>query len=286
MPLNPAGPTDGPFKLSLKVTPGDRIPLRKVVDTTLTQTRGGGVGDAHRTRTEIDLTLTAEDVQPLQARWGVRYDRVRVTRTMDGQEMVFEAAPGVLQATDDVEARAYQAMTQAGFAFAVDGTNRVVSLDGFDRFLAACLGGVFPSQTRADPAAAVAEFVDPAVGVLPFRTELVLGQQLRVPASVDAPLSMQWREQVTVDAMGPQTVTLSGTANVPAAQAAGVPVEVLGGSIRFEAVLFRDSGLPQSARRTETIQMLARLSSGEAVPQTKTTVTTVQAFPRPNSPTF
>ena len=51
MPLNPAAPTAGPFKLSLKVNPGDRVPMRKVVETVLTQARAGGGADAHRTTT-------------------------------------------------------------------------------------------------------------------------------------------------------------------------------------------------------------------------------------------
>ena len=285
------GPAAGPAPFSaapapngspaMSVRQGDRVPLRRTVDTSLSQSRPDGSADVHRTRTAVDMTLTAAESSQVRVRWNVRFDAVRVSRNFDGREFEFRTGE-LLQASADPEVAVYEAMVGRGFGFTLDASNRLVGLEGFEAFVADCLGEVLAGgQPSAEPRQAVAEFVSSAVGLVEFE-DLDVGRTFAAAHSVATPSPVRWTEEFRVDDVTPTTIRVSGGGRVSeTASAAGeVSVRVVGGDVRSTAEVFRDSGLPQSAERTETLHMLVTTREGAAFPQTKVTTERVEAFPR------
>ncbi|MEX0703101.1 MAG: DUF6263 family protein [Planctomycetales bacterium] len=288
-------------RLELKLAPGDRFPLMKTVEQTITQGRGAE-GSESRSLLEMLLAITVEDVQPDGRKLlGVRYQRVRYVQDVAGERVEFDSAAPPHSVP--LAAEPYRRLVDNGFSFWLGADNRVRDLVGFDEFLRRCVQDV-PIAQRADVLArfsrttseeGIANFIDDSIGILPYASERGerasvvregstwsreqrFEQPLPVYLRTDYTLRRLTGEVAHVDVLG--TIGPSTTYRPTQEAADGVRIRIRNGHSFGSCTIRRDTGLPVESRIERLFDMTVLVPGGGEFEQQKRIVTTIRTFPQ------
>lgn len=283
-------PDGAALQLSLK--PGDRFPLRKVVDQELRQASLSGEPQTSRSRLEIQLTLTVEEAEADHTRLNVRYDHVRYSHDVAGESVEYDSQspPSPVPPA----ALAYHAMANNGFSFELGPDRQVNRVIGFREFLERCLQHVPPDQRQRvmldieanSGEKGLTEFVDHTIGLLPADVDKVLGDSWEKTRHVGRPIPMQINTVYTLQGLNDRfadigvsgTITPLTALGESAGEDQGLQIIVKGGRTEGHCTIHRDTGLPKESQVTRVVDMVVQ-TGGIEFTQQKRTVTTVQSEP-------
>lgn len=292
-------------RLELKLSPGDRFPLMKSVEQTVTQ-GDGPQGVRSRSLLELLLAIVVEDVRSDGRKLlSVRYQRVRYVQEIDGERIEFDSTAPPRSVPLAVEP--YRRLVDNGFSFWLGPDNRIHDLVGFDEFLKRCMTDVPPAR-RADVLAqfarttseeGIANFVDDSIGILPYagakgdRASLVregstwnreqrFAQPLPVFLRTEYTLRELTDELAHIDVLG--TIGPSTTYRPTDEDIDRVRVHVRNGHSFGSCTIRRDTGLPVESRIERVFDMTVRVPGGEQFAQQKRIVTTIRTFPQQPTP--
>jgi hypothetical protein len=282
-------PRERPGKLELKLTPGDRFPLTKVVDVELAQASLNGTPEISRRRLELMLLIEVADRRADRTQLRVRYDRVKYSREVAGERLDYDSRTPPAEVPMAV--RMYHDMVRDGFSFWLNDQNQIVEAGDFTAFLNRCLRNI-PEEKRQQALLeaeghgenGITDFVDNSIALLPFGYRKA-GDSWDKSRQVSRPIPMVIRNTYRLEELGDDTALISISGKVGASTTTGegltasdLRVTVTGGQTTGECTVFRDTGLPRSSRVETLVDMLVQASGVEFRQQQKT-VTTIEAYP-------
>jgi hypothetical protein len=292
-PVVPTAPAVERASLELRLSPGDRFPLRKVVEQELIQTEAGREPETSRSRLEMLMAITVEDVTEAGTRFAVRYDRIRYARQVGNEVLQYDSLEPPVAVP--LELAAYQGMLGQGFSFRIGRDNRIAEVIGFAEFLQASLRDV-PEENRSEVLLGVetssgedgvTDFVDDTIGLLPFDSPKSPGDTWRRPRDIARPVPMHINTVCTLRDLTPEiaVVDLRGqitpvmSSGVQAVSHENVHLLVRGGGTEGHCVIYRDTGLPKESHVVQTVDMTVSLPGGQQLEQQKRVVTRVESYP-------
>lgn len=273
--------------LELKLQPGDRFPLRKVVEQQLFQPSLTGEQIVHDTRLELQMVISIESTEPSRTLLGVRYDRVKFNSNIGGESIEYDSANTLAQVP--AAAAPYQRMIGNGFSFWIGADNQIIETVGFEEFCNRCIAS---QQELLNIEAyvgekGVADFVDNSIGLLPYGIARRPGESWQRPRHISRPVPMQMNTTYTLSELNDSTAVidiqgeyLPSTTFSDSASPEGVRVVVQSGSARGSCSIFRDSGLPKESTVVEQIQMVVQQSGAIEFPQQLVRRTTIESYPQ------
>jgi hypothetical protein len=290
----PANSEPAPSQLALKLKPGDRFPLRKVIEREVLQDAPNGTPQVHRLRIELTLGMTVDAVQEGQTRCSVRYNRVRYTHQTPDEVIEYDSAsrPAKLP----LSIRAWDAMVGDGFTFWIGRDNQIAAVEGFQEFLQRCLS-VIPEERREEVLLSiesssgengVADFVDNAIGLLPYGQRKEPGDSWRRSRHIGRPVPMHLASEYTLKELTDSIAVVQirgeitpSTTMVETRDPASkhVRMTVREGETWGSCTIFRDTGLPQLSKVEHDILMTVHMSGGRTFDQRVRGTTTIEAFP-------
>jgi hypothetical protein len=309
MPQTPTAPARARGTLKLNLSLGQRFPLLKTVEQTLSQTpRTNSVGGTaqptveSRSRLELLLSLQVEQIaEDGRKRFSVRYHRVKYSHDIGGEIVNYDSSNSQNRIPKAAVPLAGLVNNEFGFWLGPD--NRVVELVGFDEFLKRCVQDVPIEQRQAVLARlsgsssdeGLVNFLDDSVGLMPYAVESEDESAARTVSVGDSwsrkhrftqPIPMFETDRCTLSELTDSTaqIDIVGTiAAAPAHQlrhaAAGVSIAIRGGHAFGTCKTGRETGLPIDSRMERYFDMTVELANGEQFDQRKQIVTTVRAFP-------
>lgn len=278
--------------LSLNLKPGDRFPLRKIVEQELIQDSITGSGNRIKTRLELLFAISILEKVDDRTKLSVRYERVKYSHRIGDETLVYDSTdpPTVVP----VALRAYHDMVGDGFTFWIGAENQIVSVDNFTEFLNRCLRNVPESQQHkvllgieaGSGESGIANFIDNSIGLLPYSGEYHLGDTWERPSHIGRPVPMHVNNTYTLKQVDNDLATIeirgkitpSTTMTADDAQT-GVRVTVTGGETTGTCTIFRETGLPQRSRVEQNINMTVMMSGALQFNQRKIITTTIEAYP-------
>lgn len=281
-------------QLALQLRPGDRFPLRKIIEREVLQETPQGPPQVHHLQIELTLAMTVEDLRDGQTRFRVRYDRVRYTHHLPDEVLEFDSDNPPPQVP--LSLKAWQAMVGDGFAFWIGRDNQIAAVEGFQEFLQRCLSGI-PADRRDEVLLSiestsgengVSDFVDNAIGLLPYGDPKSPGDSWQRSRNIGRPVPMHLDNTYTLKTLDDRqaVIQISGQitpsttlVDTPRASSDRVRMSVRQGRTWGECSIFRDTGLPQRSRVEHEIQMTVHMSSGQTFEQKVRGATTVESFP-------
>ncbi len=282
-----------PERLELNLRPGDRFPLRKVVEQELTQASLSGEPQTSWSQLELLLTITVDEVRQGRTRLQVMYDRVRYSHEVNGEVVEYDSSQPPAEIPPAV--LAYHGMPGDGFAFWLSRENQIDGVDGFRDFLKRCLrfvpeeqrGQVMRDIEAGSGEQGIEDFVDSTIGLLPYDVDTSIGDSWERPQRIAGPLPMEVNTVCTLRNVTDQTaeVELDGRIQPLAptdqegADDGGVQITVTGGRCYGDCTIFRDTGLPSDAHLVREVDMKVQVAGGIEFDQHKRTVTTIEAYP-------
>lgn len=285
-------------QLQLKLQPGLRLPLVKVIETELTQASGNGLPEVHKSRLELGMVISVLDQRQqgtFETKLGVQYNKIRLTRDAGGKRLEFDSSNPIVQTASSPELVAYQTMVGDGFAYWISQDNRVTSVEGFQEFMNRCLGHMPSAAQRvamlgiegSSGEDGLADFVDSTIGLLPYNSAKAIGETWSREVSVSRPVPMRRTEVYTLKDLDPVIATVQVAAQIAPSTSlghqmdseGGVRLVIQGGALTGQSEIFRDSGLPKHSQTTERLDMLVQMAGGVEFQQAKTTTTTISAYP-------
>lgn len=282
-------------ELRLQLSEGMRLPLVKVIETELTQASDTGLPEVHKSRLELSMVLTVLRQQPEQSQLAVQYSRIRLTRDAGGRRLEFDSSNPIVQTSASPELTAYKTMVGDGFSYWISAENRVTAVEGFQEFMNRCLGHMPNAAQRiamlgiegSSGEDGLADFVDSTIGLLPYNSAKAIGESWSRQVAIGRPVPMRRTEIYTLKSLDPSIATVQVSAQIEPSTSlghqmdsdGGVRVVVEGGSLHGNCEIFRDSGLPRHSETTERIDMVVQMAGGIEFKQSKTTTTTISAYP-------
>lgn len=279
-----------PLKLNLK--PGDKFPLRKIVEQELIQDSVRGSEERIKTRLELMFAISVVNQVDDRTQLKVRYDRVRYSHRVGEDILEYDSTRPPLEIPHTL--RAYHDMVGDGFTFWLGQENQIVAVDGFTDFLNRCLRNVPETEKHlvvlgieaGSGEAGIANFVDNSIGLLPYQAAPKPGDTWSRPSHIGRPVPMHVNNiytlqhlddtLATVDIRGQITPSTTMTAQ---GTEQGVRVTVTGGETSGRCVIFRETGLPQQSRVEQIINMNVLVTGALEFKQQKKITTTITAFP-------
>jgi hypothetical protein len=308
-------------RLRLNLNPGDRFPLRKVVEQELTQTSANGEPHVNRSRLEVMFAITVTDRSEDRTQLQVRYDRVQYSHDIADERIEYDStrqgrfadaalpAPGAedgagradASTTDEIPlaALAYHNMVGDGFSFWLGANNQIEEVEGFAEFMKRCLSEI-PENRRRDVLlgieagsgeTGIANFVDNSIGLLPYDREPAPGDSWERPQRFGRPVPMHISNVYTLKELDDNFAVIDIRGRIaPTASldrstrtANGVEVTVNGGETLGSCTIYRETGLPKESRVDRTVEMTLTVTGGHQFRQRKRVTTTIEAFPAENS---
>ncbi len=278
-----------PGKLELKLNPGDRFPLTKVVDVELAQALAQGTPEISRRRLELMLMIEVADRRDDRTQLRVRYERVKYAREVAGDRLEYDSRNPPAEVPFAV--RMYHDMVRDGFSFWLNNENQIVESQDFQAFLNRCLRNI-PEEKRQQALLeaegngenGITDFVDNSIALLPFGYRKA-GDSWDKTRNVSRPVPMVVRNTYRLEELTNDTAIISITGKVGSSTTTGESltssdfrVTVTGGQTNGECTVFRDTGLPRSSRVETLVDMLVQAPSVEFRQQQKT-VTTIESYP-------
>lgn len=288
----PTAPALNRAALQLTLQPGDRFPMRKVVEQELKQASLSGTPQISRSRLELLLAISVEDVQPDHTQMRVTYDRVHYSHEVAGELVEYDSNNPPAQIPQSV--MTYHGMLKDGFSFVLGADHQISRVIGFREFIERCLQHVPENQRQrvmldieaSSGEKGIADFVDNTIGLLPADVDKVLGDTWNKDRHVGKPVPMQIQTTYTLKDLsnGLATVSIGGeiTPSTSLGQSASnenVRITVKGGHSHGQCIVFLDSGLPKESRVERTVDMTVQMAGGLEFEQQKHTITTVETFP-------
>ena len=287
-------------KLELRLQQGDRFPLVKTVEQRLEQ-RSDIVPALARTRLELTLIITVEDVKSDAIRLGVQYSRVAYQHDINGQQLAFDSATH--RGAVPWDAIPYAGMVNNGFSFWLGRNNSIRELVGFKDFLERCVANV-PLERRATLLSeisnrfgddGVANFVDDSIGLLPYddtvdeaaATRVMPGDQWTRERRLMQPVPIHLTSVYRLASLGRNTAEIEITGGVAGGEADGASdvgrLRILGGQSVGRCIVDRATGLPLEMNLSRFMKMQVTTSDNQQVIQEKQIETTIRAFPEMRS---
>ena len=283
-------------KLELRLNPGDRFPLVKTVEQRLEQ-KSEIVPAMARTKLELTLIITVEDVKSDAIRLGVQYSRVAYQHDINGQQLSYDSASH--RGAVPWDAIPYAGMVNNGFSFWLGRNNNIRELVGYRDFLERCVANV-PLERRETLLSeisnrfgddGVANFVDDTIGLLPYddtvdeaaATRVMPGDQWTRERRLMQPVPIHLTSVYRLASLDNNTAEIEITGRV-AGGAAGAPSDVgrlriIGGQSVGRCVVDRVTGLPLEMNLSRFMKMQLTTSDNQQVIQEKQIETTIRSFP-------
>ncbi len=289
-------------KLELHLLHGDRFPLVKTVEQTLIQKSDISPAMA-RTKLELTMIITVEDVKADAILLGVIYSRVAYQHDINGQLLSYDS--GSHQGEIPWDVIPYAGMVNNGFSFWLGRNNSIRELVGYKEFLERCVYNV-PISRRETLLSeissrfgddGVANFVDDSIGLLPYddsvdesaATRVIPGDQWTRERRLMQPVPIHLTSTYRLAALNKESAEIEITGRVAAGEA-GAPSDVgrlriLGGQSLGRCIVDRPTGLPLEMKLSRFIKMQLTTSDNQNVIQEKQIETTIRTFPQKHGST-
>ena len=289
-------------KLELRLQQGDRFPLVKTVEQTLTQ-RSDIAPAMARTKLELTMIITVEDVKADAILLGVRYNRVAYHHDINGQLLSYDSASHRGEIPWD--AIPYAGMVNNGFSFWLGRNNSIRELVGYREFLERCVANV-PLSRRETLLSeisnrfgddGVANFVDDSIGLLPYDNTVDAASATRVMPGdlwtrerrLMQPVPIHLTSTYRLASLNKESAEIEITGRVAAGEA-GAPSDVgrlriIGGQSLGRCIVDRPTGLPLEMNLSRFIKMQLTTSDNKNVIQEKQIETTIRTFPQKHGST-
>ena len=296
-------PAGEPTSLMLNLQVGDRFPLIKQVEQTLSQETDQGLITSHSTL-QLYLAISVEEKREGQTRLGVSYHRVAYQHQLGGETVEFDSDHPDPSAPLAVQA--YQGMINNGFSFWLGSDNRIQELVGFDAFLQRCLRTIPPidrqsvltllSESAGENG--VANFIDDSIGLLPFTgqgeasPQIAIGDSWTHSRTIRQPIPLNLEDRCVLREVQDQVARVELVGQISSSTLNGPPppnskpinVQVRGGHSVGNCTVDLQTGLPIQSRIERYLDMVVQVAQGEPFEQRKHIVTTVKAFPAQGAP--
>ncbi|MEY3458271.1 MAG: hypothetical protein RL215_1428 [Planctomycetota bacterium] len=284
-------------RLELNLRAGERFPLIKTVEQTLVQ-RSETHPALARTRLDLNLAITVQDVQRDAVLLGVQYSRVVYEHDLGGRRLLFDSANH--EGAVPWDAVPYAGMVNNGFAFWLGRDNQIRGLVGYQEFLERCVAEV-PLERRATLLAelsqrfgddGVANFVDDSIGLLPYDSSVDEDAASRVlPGDVWTrerrlmqPVPVYLKSTYTLLEIDDQTARIEITGRIASGEAVNAAgdsrVRISDGRTLGHCVVDRSTGLPLDVQISRHLVIHVQTDDGQEVVQEKDIVTTIRGFPQ------
>lgn len=292
----PQAPPLETVQLKLRLNAGDRFPVRKVVEQEIVKSFPGPADrepESSRSKLEMLLALTVEDVGADGTRCAVRYDRIRYSRNGGGRQFDYDSAEPPIAIP--LELAAYHGMIGRGFSFWIDADNRIARVAGFAEFLEAVLSNV-PPESRDEVLLgvengasedSVAGFLEGTIGLFPQSAPKGAGDTWRCTRRIARPVPMHIEtlctlreltdELAVIDLRGEVTSQVSTGVRTVAHEPTHMVVE--NGTTLGECTLFRESGLPKQSRIVQEFDLAFTMLGKPPVNEHRRVTTTIESYP-------
>ena len=283
-------------KLELRLKQGDRFPLYKTVEQTLVL-KSDVVPAMARTKLELTLIITVEDVKSDAIRLGVQYSRVAYQHDVNGQQLLYDSDSH--RGAVPWDAIPYAGMVNNGFAFWLGRNNSIREVVGYREFLERCVANV-PLERRETLLSeisnrfgddGVANFVDDTIGLLPYdntvdeaaATRVMPGDQWTRDRRLMQPVPIHLSSMYRLVSLDATTAEIEITGRVSPGEA-GSPSDVgrlriIGGQSLGRCIVDRATGLPLEMNLSRFMKMQVTTSDNQQVIQEKQIETTIKSFP-------
>lgn len=286
-----------PVDLSLKLTRGMRIPIKKTVQQELSQSSIKGVKKS-TSQLELMMAITVDDIRGQEKRFAVQYSRVKYAQNFDQQSVTFDSSDP--HSPVPPAAIPYQGMVNNGFAFWVGQDNQIKQIEGYEAFLNRCLAGVPEEQRDAmitkiaasSQHDGLANFIDDTIGLLPYDetadrngTLVNVGYTWKRRRYLNQPLPITVEQTYTIKEISDKIVLLDMTGAVLPTTSFSkgtyddMNVQIRGGHSYGQCTIDLATGLPTHSQVDQYIDMLVGLEGGITFEQRKHILTTVTTYP-------
>ena len=283
-------------KLELSLKLGDRFPLVKTVEQTLIQ-RSDVAPAMARTKLELTLIITVEEVRRDALRLGVRYSRVAYQHDVNGQQLSYDSASHRGAVPWDVIP--YAGMVENGFSFWLSRNNSIQELVGYKDFLERCVANV-PLERRETLLSeisnrfgddGVANFVDDTIGLLPYdstvdedsATRVMPGDLWTRERRLMQPVPIHLTSTYRLLTLNESSAEIEITGRVATGEAGGRSnagrLRIIGGQSLGHCVVDRATGLPLEMNLSRFIKMQLTTADNQQVIQEKQIQTTIRSYP-------
>lgn len=300
----PVARATGGGALELNLNEGDRFPLVKIVEQSLIQKPEQFAASA-QTKLELHMAIEVQQVAADGILMRVEYSRVIYEHDVNGHRMAYDSDTHQNAIPEDVIP--YAGMVKNGFAFWLSRDNTIRELVDYPQFLERCVAGI-PVEKRqrllADISArfgddGVANFVDDAIGLLPFdstvdpesATHVGPGDVWTRERRLMLPVPVYMTSTCRLVALNDSTAEIDITGRIAPGETyhdvrgdQSARVRIKGGQSYGSCTVDRATGLPLNLRRTRYLQMSVSTQDGATVEQDKRVVTTIRAFPTARGP--
>jgi hypothetical protein len=288
-------------RLELRLHAGDRFPLLKTVEQTLIQ-KSEQFPAVAQTKLSLMMALQVEQVTDSAILLSVNYNRITYAHDLNGQRLEYDSAVHQNNVPHDV--LPYAGMINNGFSFWIGRDNKIRELVGYNEFLQRCVQNV--TGERRDTLLAeissrfgddgVANFIDDSIGLLPYDTNADSDSATRVaPGDVWTrehrmlqPAPIYLTSTYRLMSINERTAEIDITGRIASGesvrQAEAASLKILGGHSLGKCTVDRGTGLPLQMDQTRFLSMIVTTADGQQIPQDKTIITTIRAFPEMKRP--
>ena len=283
-------------RLGVQLQAGEKFPLQKTVEKTLTQYTLQGPMES-REKIELFMSVTVDEIRDRSKKFTVRYNRVQYHSEMNGQKVVYDSQQPPYPIPD--AALAYHGMVNNGFSFWVGPDNRITDVVDFHNFMQQCLANVpaakagLVSETLAKYSGqeGIANFVDDTIGLLPYdpnskdgSTVVQLGGHWTKSRLFSDPVPMSINNKYTLQELNDTYAKvevvgdISPSAAVTSSKITPVSIQVTDGHSIGTCRIDRKTGLPLESRIDHLLNMNVQLN-GHQFKQQKRVITSIRMFP-------
>ncbi|MFM7057574.1 MAG: DUF6263 family protein [Planctomycetota bacterium] len=284
-------------RLELTLREGDRFPLIKTVEQTLLQKSETHPAMA-RTKLDLSMALTVEEVRADAVLLGVQYSRVVYEHDLAGRRLKFDSASH--SGAIPWDAVPYAGMVNNGFAFWIGRDNQIRGLVGYQEFLERCVAEV-PLERRQTLLTelsqrfgddGVANFVDDSIGLLPYDASVDEESASRVlPGDVWTrerrlmqPVPVYLKSTYTLTDIDRDTARIEITGRIASGEAVNAAgdsrVRISDGRTLGHCIVDRGTGLPLDVQIARHLLIHVQTDDGYEVVQEKEIQTTIRGFPQ------
>jgi hypothetical protein len=279
-------------ELRLNLEPGMQFPLRKVVQQELIQAQVTGTPVRNHSELELMMAISVLGKEQGRTRLGVKYSRVKYRHEVGDEQVDFDSTQE--NSNLPVGLLPYRDMVNDGFSFWIGEDNQIAEVEGLTEFIDRCLRNVPPDQRKevaigieaSSGEAGIANFVDNAIGLLPYGKKTAPGDTWERQHHISRPVPMHVNNIYTlkeltdhlavVDVRG--TITPSTTLST-IESGTGVSVTVNGGSTIGSCTIYRETGLPKESKVDRIVEMTVVMDNSISFRQSKRITTLVESFP-------
>ncbi len=288
-------------KFILNLNQGDRFPMKKTVESTLTQKVGGDTATNY-SRLEMLMTISVDQVEENKTLLSVRYQRVKYNHEIGNRKIEYDSS--LDQKNLPIEALPYSGLVNNGFQFWLGPDNKILELRNFEQFLERC-AAKFPKEERnlllthlsaSSGDDELANFVDDSIGILPYDPKtgiasVKVGDVWNRKRKFIHPTTMYLDSRCTLRKLSDRyaEIDISGSIAATAAQQhssgdSGIYIRIRDGKTIGKCIIDRTTGLPVKSKVERFLDMLVISSNGQQFPQQKTIITTIESYPVDGDP--